>query len=187
LTVAKDVYAAIARVLIPMHAEMYILDIVESDGRIQRIEMLHADPAAQHFVRDPARHYPVTSHHPVHEVAASRKPIFWATVDETTLGRMATDDAHFAVLRRYGPRSFMSIPLESKGRTVAIFSCAITSANRTFTQADFAFACQLGSRASAALEAIELGGRAMIVSDAAPPPRGPKIRSSGLHPARKRR
>lgn len=180
-----EVFAALVRTILPMRAEMCIVDVVEPDGTIRNAVVLHADPAKGQFVRDWSQRNPLPPNHPVHEVAASRRPMFCTKVGDAILGNMAADDVHLAVLRRHGPRSFVSVPILEDGLVRAVLTCAFTSPSRRFTPGDFAFLCELGPLVSASLEAVESRGRTSLRSDVAPSSRRPDLHSS--RSARRRR
>lgn len=175
LASAEEVYAALARIVVPMRAEMCILDAMEPSGTFRNAVMLHADPAKGQFVRDWSQRGSLPARHPVHEVAASQRPMFCANVSDAVLGGMAADDVHLAVLRRHGPRSFVSVPLVVEGATRAVLTCAFTSRSRCLTSGDFAFICELGTVACAALHAIGTHGRTGLRSDVVPSSRRPSV------------
>jgi GAF domain-containing protein len=179
---AAEIYGALARVVVPMHAEMCVLDAIHPDGVPRLAAILHADPAKDQFVRDSSERYPLPARHPVYDVIATRAPFFWESVDDGMLERMAVDETHLAILRRYGPRSLIGVPIEGDGRVVAVLTLALTTPSRRFTAAELGFATQLGARATLALDALVGQGRLGLRSDVAPAPRHalPKPDSPGM-------
>jgi PAS domain S-box-containing protein len=73
-------------------------------------------------------------------------------IDDEMLRRGAKDDAHLALLRELGLRSWMAAPMTSSGRALGTIAFAGDESGRVFGPRHLAFAVDLASRAGAALE-----------------------------------
>jgi GAF domain-containing protein len=150
-----EALARVARVCVPELAEKCIVDLMRQDGTVQRIEAVHVDPSkAENMTR--VKQYAPGARHPVMDVFASGRPSLVSTVGPRQLEQMASDATHLAVLRRFGPKSLMRLPVIVHGRTAAVMTFSIADSPRRLTTSDLHFAEQILARVAAAIEASGL-------------------------------
>jgi PAS domain S-box-containing protein len=144
------------RLVVPRLADWAKLFVVrEAGGQLERLELVHADPAKQPLLDALNAHAPAaTKRHPVHRVVASGEPVLVEEVGDALLADMTVDEAHLAVLRELGLRSLMIVPLPAHGRILG--ALAFYSATRAFTASDLALATELALRAALALDNARL-------------------------------
>jgi hypothetical protein len=140
----------VARACVPDLGEMFIVDMVRDDGVVDRVDALHVDPSHAEEMRAMRRRFVPTSDHPLTRVIASGRPLLERSVDERGLARIARDPAHLVILRRFGPRSSMRLPLVVEGRTVAVLTFCITEPSRRYSPTDVALGQQIVARVVAA-------------------------------------
>ncbi len=146
-----EALARVARACVPELAEKCIVDLMLQDGTVRRIEAVHVDPSkAENMTR--VKQYAPGPGHPVMDVFASGRPSLVSTVGPGQLAQMATDATHLAVLRRFGPKSLMRLPVTLHGRTAAVITFSIADSPRRLTASDLHFAEQIVARVAAALE-----------------------------------
>jgi GAF domain-containing protein len=144
--------ARVARVCVPELADMCIVDVMREGGRVERVEAVHADPSKAESMRQMRGQFAPRQEHPVMGVFASGRPLLVRDVDDAVLARIARDPAHLAILRRFGPKSQMRLPIVLGDRTVAVMTFAITDSPRRLSAQDLAFAEEIVARIVAALE-----------------------------------
>jgi hypothetical protein len=142
----------VARVCVPELAEKCIVDLMLEDGSVRRIEAVHVDPSKAENMTQMKRQYAPGAGHPVMEVFASGRPSLVSAVGPRQLAQMASDPTHLAVLRRFGPKSLMRLPVILRGRTAAVMTFSIADSSRRLTTSDLHFAEQIVARVTAALE-----------------------------------
>ncbi len=142
----------VARVCVPELAEKCIVDLMLQDGRVRRIEAVHVDPSKAENMTQMKRQYAPGAGHPVMDVFASGRPSLVSTVGPRQLAQMASDATHLAVLRRFGPKSLMRLPVILHGRTAAVMTFSIADSPRRLTTSDLHFAEQVVAHVAAALE-----------------------------------
>lgn len=168
----NDVYAVVVRAVVPLVAEFSMVDAYDDVGVLHRPQMLHADPYKQHFIKDSQQRYPTSPRSPVYDVLRTGQAIFIQRVEPELLERIAADSADLAILRKFGPTSYVSAPLVHGGRIVGVHTSAMTSSGRSFTEVDFTFARQLAAAASARLDALD---RQVRQSDVVPSSRRSEV------------
>jgi GAF domain len=146
-----EALARVARVCVPELAEKCIVDLMLQDGAVRRIEAVHVDASKAENMTQ-AKHYAPGAGHPVMAVFASGRPSLVSAVGPRQLEQMASDATHLAVLRRFGPKSLMRLPVIVHGRTAAVMTFSIADSARRLTPSDLDFAERIIGRVATALE-----------------------------------
>jgi GAF domain-containing protein len=144
--------ARVARACIPELADKCIVDVMDEDGRVERVEAVHVDASRAEAMAQLKRQPPPREGHPVLEVFETGRPMLLTQVGEDDLARMANDPTHLVLLRRFGPKSLMRLPVTIGGRTVAVITFSMTDATRSLTMPDLRFAEEIIERTVAALD-----------------------------------
>lgn len=144
--------ARVARICVPEVAEMCVADVLSEDGRVRRVEAVHVDPSTFEAMKDVKRAFAPRPEHPVLQVFAKGRPLLDAEVGDDELARIARDPAHLVILRRFGPKSSMRVPVVVDGLTRGVLSFLITDSPRRFAASDLDFAEQIVDRIVTALE-----------------------------------
>jgi len=145
--------AHVARACLPELAELCIVDVMQRNGNIQRLEAVHVDPSRLERMREVKRKYPPLASNPITDVFRTGRSVLTPVVNDDFLARMAADPVHLMMLRRHGPRSTMSVAVVVGGRTVAVLTFTITDSTRRYGRADLQLAEEIAGMCSAALAA----------------------------------
>ncbi len=143
--------STVARACVPDLGEMCIVDVVREDGSLDRVDATHVDPSHAETMRAMRGPFTPKREHPIVEVVASGRPMLQRVVDDHALARIARDPAHLVLLRRFGPRSSIRMPLVLHGRTVAVVTFCITDPSRRYSPSDVALAQQILARVAGAV------------------------------------
>lgn len=146
-----EMLSKVARACVPDLGEACIVDIVREDGTVERVDAVHVDPSHAETMRAMRGAFVPRDEHPLTKVIASGRPMLERMVDERGLARIARDPAHLVLLRRFGPRSSMRLPLVLDGRTAAVLTFCITEPTRNYSPSDMALAQQLVARVVSAM------------------------------------
>jgi hypothetical protein len=136
----------VARACVPDLGDMCIVDLVREDGTVDRVDAMHVDPSRAESMRAMCGPFTPRSDHPLTRVIASGRPLLERIVDDRGLARLARSPAHLVLLRRFGPRSSMRLPIVLAGRTVAVLTFNLTEPSRRFSPSDVALGQQLVAR-----------------------------------------
>lgn len=153
----EDILAGLARLALPRLADWCVIDIMEEDGSLQRIQAAHRDPAiddlAQRllaFPPEPARPHPSLT------VMETGQPEHIDSVSSTFVEAMATDDEHLRILRTLRVESLLVVPLVARMRTLGTITLVSSDPGRPYTAEDRLLAEELGRRAALAVDNARL-------------------------------
>jgi signal transduction histidine kinase/DNA-binding response OmpR family regulator len=154
----EDRLAKIARLTIPLIGDWCTIDVLEDDGQIKRVAVAALDPAKEALERELQQRYPFkpdTPHGALH-VLRTRQPEICPDIRDDLLVASARDADHLAMLRSTGLRSFISVPLEARGRIIGAITYATAESGRRYQQADLPLAQDLARRVAVAIDNTRL-------------------------------
>jgi signal transduction histidine kinase/ActR/RegA family two-component response regulator len=142
---------ALARLAVPTFGDYCSVDVLREDGTFARVDMVVDDPD-RFEVAERLRAYPPSLRVEGPAVRAIRtgEPVVETSSPEKA-HRSAQNPEHLELLRRFGVRSFMMVPLRSRGRTLGLFSAG-SFAGRRYEEHDLALARDVATRAALALD-----------------------------------
>ena len=147
--------ANVARLVVPQFADWCVVDILDDDGRVQPVEVASGDPSVEPLLLDLVarnRRGPGWGHHPAAVALRTGEAQLLAEVPDANLAAIARDEEHLALILRHRPRSTISVPLRSRGRTLGVISFLATEGRPRYAAGDLPFAEEVGRRAATALE-----------------------------------
>jgi PAS domain S-box-containing protein len=158
----------LTRLAVPTLADSCLVDLVDEDGTIRRLEALHTDPAKDQIVRELMRRYPSgpADTHPLIDVVRTGQSQLFARVSESLLRSIANDSRHLALLREVSARSAMIVPLIAHGRILGAVTLLSVTEDRTYTARDLRTAEELVSRAAVGVENARLYEAVVVASRA---------------------
>jgi signal transduction histidine kinase len=146
---------------LPVLADYCFIDLIETDGRIVRVEMAHRDPAKDGLLRELRDRYPPNAGNPVRDILAGGPTFLQEHVSEQLIDAIAHDARHRVLLHVLAPVSWLIVPMRTPERTVGAISLVLTAeSGRHYSPDDIALAEELGRRAALAVEHAELYAQA---------------------------
>lgn len=149
----------LARLVVPYLADWCSIDLIDREGEIRRLLVLHADPAradAAHALQTLyPRLWPDTTH-TITKVLWSGQPWLDPAVSPERLAREARDPQHLELLRCLGFSSEMVLPMLSRGRLLGTITLVRDSGASHYTHDDLVLAQELASRAAMAIDNARL-------------------------------
>lgn len=154
----ESTLAKVARLALPAFADWCVVDLVDEDGRIQRVAGAHADPAKEPLVRGLAKYYPVDwdSPLPLVQVMKTGKSALVPAVPEAMLESIAPDEEYVGVVRGLAPQSFICVPLVARDRVFGALGFAVGRPGPNYEPDDLALAEEIARRAAAAIDNARL-------------------------------
>ena len=148
----------LAQLAVPALADEVLVDMVGEDGGLRRVATAHADPDTLQRIRELERRYPPDPDAPFGSgaVVRSGEPQLVSEITDEIVEALVRDDEHRLLMRGLGLRSFMSVPLASRGRVLGAITLITSTSDRRFGPEDLAFAQELARRAAAAVENARL-------------------------------
>ena len=145
-----------AGLALPHFGTWCMVDVVESDGSIRRVAVIHPDPEKQEAARlyyeahPPGKDDPIGAPH----IIRTSESEFVVVASEDTLAEIA-DDRQRNLLRELGARSFLMVPMRARARTLGAITF-VSDALRNYDDADLLLAEDLGRRCAMALDNARL-------------------------------
>lgn len=150
----------VAHLCVPHLADWCVVDVLDADGTLRRLEVAHVDPEKLRMAREFQERYPVdvNSSDAVTQVLHTGEPILVRDIPETALQAAARDEEHLHLLRSLGFRSYMCVPLAAHGRIRGVLSFVSAESGRRYGPSDLALAQDLANRAALAVDNARLYG-----------------------------
>jgi signal transduction histidine kinase len=147
---------SLARLTVPYLADWCAIDVVEDDGSLTRLAVVHRDPARDGAARELQRRYAPEpgAAHGLPRVLRTGRSEFRPEIVEPAVD--ARDEEHRRLLRELGLTSYMCVPLIARGRTLGAISVVYGSAGRTYTRDDLGLAEAVARRAAIAVDNARL-------------------------------
>ncbi|MDQ3280875.1 MAG: GAF domain-containing protein [Acidobacteriota bacterium] len=159
--------ATVARLAVPQIADWCAVDIVDEPGSRKRLAVAHVDPEKVALAHELERRFPPQPEtDTVARVINSGRPEWAAEIPQELLDAAPLDPEHREILRALGLMSYIIVPLRSHDRIVGALTFVLSDSLRRYSEADLAFAEELGRRAAVAIENSQLYGEAQAANRA---------------------
>jgi PAS domain S-box-containing protein len=149
-----EVLRKMASLAVPEMADWCIVDMAAEDGTLERVALSHGDPEQVERARRLQDRYPPdpTSDRGVFNVMRTGQSELYPEIPEQMLEQAAVDEEHLALLREFGLRSAMVVPLIVRGEPIGAMSFVSGPSGRRFDQEDLNLAEELARRCATAVE-----------------------------------
>lgn len=145
-----------ANLALPHFGTWCMVDVIETDGSIRRVAIIHPDAEKQQAARAYYAAHPPRKDDPIGapRVIRTLESEFVVVASSETLGDLP-DEEHRNLLRELGARSFLMVPMRARGRTLGAITF-VSDAQRKYDEADLLLAEDLGRRCAMALDNARL-------------------------------
>ena len=149
---------SLARLAVPVLGDYCAVDLLEAGGRLRRVALNHPDAAWVKLAWEIQRRYPVSidDAHGSGRVIRTAEPELRAEIDDSDYRAFARDDEHLALLRRFGFRSYICVPLTARGRVLGALTLCQIASRRRYGADDLSFALDVARRAAIAVDNARL-------------------------------
>lgn len=144
----------VVELAVPNFADWCAVSIRDESQAIRQVAVAHVDPEKVILAEELQRLYPPdwdVRGGPA-EVMRSGKPQLYSTITDEMLQAAAHNDEHLWILRELKLHSAMIVPLSARGNTLGVLTFIWGESGRHYTEADLAWAEQLGRRAGLAVD-----------------------------------
>jgi PAS domain S-box-containing protein len=154
----RETLATVARLAVPTLADWCAVDVVEEGGVPRRLAVEHPDPEKVRLAYELQRGYPSDPDSPrgLYNVLRTGEPEMMAEIPEELVEQAARDEWHKELLISLGLRSYMVVPLVTRGRTIGAISFISAESRRRYGEADLRLAEELARRAAYAVDNARL-------------------------------
>jgi signal transduction histidine kinase/DNA-binding response OmpR family regulator len=162
-----ETLSAAARIAVRDLADWCLLDLVDADGRVHRLEVVHADPAKasccealKQIQVGPERSYLASP------VLHAGRPTLMREVSRAYLESIGEHEDHLRLILDLDTRSMIALPLRVRGRLLGGLILGSSRPSRRYGSRDLAFAEHAAHRIALAIDNAELYGIARRASQA---------------------
>lgn len=154
----RETLASVAHLVVPYHADWCVVDILEEDGSLDRVAVVHQDQQKVALAQELQERYPPDPDalHGVPQVLRTGRPQLVPEIPQPLLEEAAVDEEHRAILRNLGLKSYMVVPLVARGRMLGAISLVAAESGRRYGQTDLELAEDLARRAALAVDNARL-------------------------------
>jgi PAS domain S-box-containing protein len=153
--------ANVAQLIVPRFADWCAVDVVAEDGAIDRIAVVHRDPAKEVWARRSRDRHPPDPEEPEGSARVVRtgEPILYRSITDEFLAETAQGPENLEVLRELGTASAMVVPMKARGRTLGALMLVSSDPKRLYDEDAITFAEHIGRRAAVAVDNALIFGR----------------------------
>jgi PAS domain S-box-containing protein len=154
----EETLKALVRLAVPAIADWAGVDVMSTDGAIQRLAVAATDPAREDLSWELSRRYPTQpeGNTGVPEAIRTGEPVVYPEVTEAMVAAWARDEEHRELIKDLGLHSVMVVPLRARGRMLGALWFATAESGRRYSEADRELAVSLGDRAALAVDNARL-------------------------------
>jgi PAS domain S-box-containing protein len=130
----EETLAHLLRLAVPELADWCIVDVLEPDGRIERVAGAAAEPVKQKLLDELRRRYPprLDSPQPAATALRTGETTLFPGFDRESLRATVVDERHLELLEALAPRTALAVPLIAHGAIVGALTLAWSESERAY-------------------------------------------------------
>lgn len=130
-----------AKLTVPSLADWCAIDVLDEQGRLERIAVIHTDPRMTDYLFEFEKRFPTTEKNSsdLYAVIKTGEAQLVPVVTDETIRQGARSPEHLQAMQRLGLKSLMIIPIIALGKTLGALSLGYAESGRVYTQDDFEF------------------------------------------------
>jgi signal transduction histidine kinase len=150
----QEILSSLANLAVPTLGDWCAVDEATPEGQIRRVAVVHLRP--ERVAQGYAFHqkYPISLSAPggIGKVLRTGTTEFVPEVTAELIEKTVSDPEHRRAIHELGIESILSVPLVSRGRTLAALTLIYGESHRRYTEADVRLAEDLARRAATSLD-----------------------------------
>jgi PAS domain S-box-containing protein len=149
---------SIAQLIIPQLADWFAIDLVNTEGQFELVEVYHKDPAQVQCAKTLREKYPIDPNASTGapRVVRSGQSEFYSEITDEMLIASIQNQEELTFARQMHLSSMMIVPLIAGGRIIGVISFVSTESDRKYDEHNLALTEEVGRRAGVALENARL-------------------------------
>ena len=144
----------VAQLAVPEIADWCAVDLAGEDSTIERVALVHADPELLAKAESLRERYPPDpkSETGVARILETGESQLYPEIPEELLEQGAVDEEHLELIREFGLRSAMAVPMIARDAVIGVLTFASGPSGRRFAAEDLRVAEELGRRCATAID-----------------------------------
>ncbi len=125
---------------VPWMGDLCLIDLVTTDGGLERVAAVHADPSKAALVDELRRYYAprIDSSHPAGKVTTTGISAWSAEMPDSFLQDTTRNRRHFEIVKALGFTSYLSVPLRAGDELLGAITLISAGSGRVFGADDVA-------------------------------------------------
>ena len=150
----EGILQRLAELSVPRIADWCAIDMVDAEGNLRRMAVLHRDPVKLRLANELQESYPAKLGDPrgAANVIRTGQAEFHPTIPDELLAASTPDPALLKILRGLGLRSAICAPLRARGRTLGAVTFVRAESGPVYTHDDLEFVEEICNRAALAID-----------------------------------
>jgi PAS domain S-box-containing protein len=148
----------LAELAVPQLADWCSIETVRGDGSLERIALVHVDPAKHRLAAEIQRKYPAAPNPDRGALKAvlTGESQLISEIPQELIEEAAQSEEHERLIAQLGLRSAMIVPLRGRDRALGAITFVSAESNLIFNEDDLALAEDLAARAAVAVDNARL-------------------------------
>ncbi len=148
-----DTLAHVARLAVPGIADWCAVDILEENGMLRRVAVVHTDPSKVEWAYELQRRYPPNPNSPrgIYNVLRTRQSEIYPVISEEMWASVA-DEEQRRIARELGLASVIVAPLVARERALGAITLVMAESDRHYDPDDLALVEELARRAAITID-----------------------------------
>lgn len=148
----------VAELAVPDIADWCTVTVVDGQGAVRRLAVVHADPDKLELAEEYQRQFPPDEHRSdqLLQVLQRGTASVVVRVTDEDLVRAAQSPDHLRIMRGLGTASCVIVPMMARGEILGVISLVRSAARAPYDEADVQVAEQLANRAALAVDNARL-------------------------------
>lgn len=149
----------LARFTVPKLADWCIVHMVQSDGTLKNISVIHSDSEKLKIALELREKYPLSWNNEFHiasKVLLNGTSQLYSEVPNELLLHVSQDDRQLHILNSLGIKSVMCVPLKARGKIIGIITLISSESGKRYNEKDLTIAEDLAKRAALAVDNASL-------------------------------
>lgn len=148
----------LAQLAVPKIADWCTVDILEEDGLLHRLAVVHMDPAKVEFAYELQQRYPPDpdASRGVYHVLRTGQAEMYAEITDEMLVALVKDEEQLTIVRALGLKSAMTVPLLAHGKALGTITFVMAESGRHYGVNDLALAEDLARRTALLIDNAKL-------------------------------
>ena len=154
LTDYESTLKKVAGFAVPTFADWCAVDLIGENGDLHRVAVTHTDPEKVQLAHDLMERYPPRSDDPhgIPRVIRTGRPELVSDISDSILESLAYDTEHLRIARALGLKSYICVPLQTRGQVLGALSFVTAESGRRYEHHDLLVAEDLSRRAATAID-----------------------------------
>lgn len=150
--------ASVARLSVPRLADWCAVDMIEEDGKLERLAVVHENPGKIALAKELQERYPPDpdATYGLPQVLRSGRSELMPEIPESLIEQHVSDEEHRALLRELGLTSCMVVPLVVREKPIGAITFVSAESGRHYEESDLELAEELARRAALAVDNARL-------------------------------